>query len=134
MSANVWRITGYRGKNDYDGPEDDNTKLDIIFDSHFKKEDVEEILAQYWSKFYRSVAIRADILEENMSTTETVIEARWKTREARNDYLWVECSNCGFTVENYKAVELGMSSTDVVGYKWHACPKCTAKMVFSKEN
>lgn len=61
------------------------------------------------------------------------VTAGWKTREARNDYLWVECSNCGFTVENYKAVELGRSSIDVVGYKWHACPKCAAKMVFSKE-
>ena len=59
--------------------------------------------------------------------------ARWKTREAHNDYLWVECSNCGFRVENYLAVETGISSTDVVGYRWHACPKCTAKMLFSKK-
>lgn len=58
--------------------------------------------------------------------------AQWKTREAKNDYLWVECSNCGFWVENYKAVELGVSSTDVIGYKWHACPKCTAKMIMEK--
>lgn len=70
------------------------------------------------------------LIANNVTIPET---AQWKTREARNDYLWVECSNCGFTVENYKAVELGMSSTDVVGYKWHACPKCTAKMVFKKE-
>lgn len=54
--------------------------------------------------------------------------AQWKTREYRNDYLWVECSNCGFIVENYNAVKLGRSSTDVVDYKWHACPKCMAKM------
>ena len=64
MKANVWRVTGYRGKNDYDGPADDNTKLDIIFDSHFKKEDVENILAYYWDKIYRSVAIKAELLEE----------------------------------------------------------------------
>ena len=55
--------------------------------------------------------------------------AQWKTREAYNDYIWVECSNCGFRVENYKAVETGISSTDIVGYKWHACPKCTARMI-----
>lgn len=60
--------------------------------------------------------------------------ARWKTREKKNDFLWVECSNCGFIVENYKAVNLGKSSTDVIGYKWHACPRCTAKMVMEDLN
>lgn len=62
MKANVWRITGYRGRNDYDGPADDNTKLDIIFDSRLKKEDVEDILFYYWGRKYRSVAIKAELL------------------------------------------------------------------------
>lgn len=57
------------------------------------------------------------------------VVAKWKTREACNDFLWVECSNCGFLVENYKAIKIGRSSTDVVGYKWHSCPKCSAKMI-----
>lgn len=71
MKANVWRVTGYRGKNDYDGPADDNTKLDIIFDSRFKKEDVENILAYYWDKIYRSVAIKAELLKSiNMTAVE----------------------------------------------------------------
>lgn len=65
MKANTWRITGYRGRNDYDGPADDNTKLDIIFDSRFKKEDVEAILFNYWGKKYRSVAIKAELIKEN---------------------------------------------------------------------
>ena len=64
MKANVWRITGYKGRNDYDGPADDNTKLDIIFDGRLKKEDVEDILFYYWSRKYRSVAIKAELLEE----------------------------------------------------------------------
>ena len=55
--------------------------------------------------------------------------AHWKTREEENDFLWVECSNCGFLVENYEAVKTGISCTDIVGYKWHACPKCTARMI-----
>lgn len=63
MKANVWRITGYKGRNDYDGPEDDNTKIDLIMDSRFTKENVEEIMAQYWSKFYRSVAIKAELFD-----------------------------------------------------------------------
>lgn len=62
MSANIWRITGYRGRNDYDGPADDNTRLDIIFDSRLSKEDVEAILFNYWGKKYRSVAIKAELL------------------------------------------------------------------------
>lgn len=65
MKANTWRITGYKGKNDYDGPADDNTKIDLIMDSRFKKEDVEAIMANYWSKFYRSVAIKAELLKED---------------------------------------------------------------------
>ena len=48
MKANIWRITGYKGWNDYDGPADDNTDLEIIFDSRFKKEDVETIMFNYW--------------------------------------------------------------------------------------
>ena len=62
MEANVWRITGYKGRNDYDGPADDNIDLEIIFDSRFKKEDVETIMLNYWSKQYRSVAIKAEIV------------------------------------------------------------------------
>ena len=62
MKANVCRITGYRGRNDYDGPVDDNTNLDIICDGRLKKEDVEDILFYYWDKMYRSVAIKAELL------------------------------------------------------------------------
>ena len=64
MKANTWRITGYRGRNDYDGLADDNTKIDIMFDSRLKKEDVEDILFYYWGKKYRSVAIKAELLKE----------------------------------------------------------------------
>lgn len=77
-------------------------------------------------------------VECELADLATIVEyeeltAMWLTREHRNDYLWVECSNCGFLVENYNAVELGISSTDIKGYKWHACPKCTAKMRMPKE-
>lgn len=65
MKTNVWRITGYLGKNDYDGQEDDNTRLDIIFDGRLKKEEVEDLLCYYWGKLYRSVAIKAELIKEN---------------------------------------------------------------------
>ena len=57
-----------------------------------------------------------------------VIYGTWKTREDHNDYLWVECSYCGFEVQNHMAAELGTSSTDLVRYKWHFCPCCGANM------
>ena len=63
MKYSIWRITGYRGWNDYDGPTDDNTKVDIIFDNRFKKEDVEAFMFNYWGKKYRSVAIKAEQLK-----------------------------------------------------------------------
>lgn len=65
MKANIWRITGYKGRNDYDGPADDNTDLEVIFDSRFSKEDVEDIMFYYWGKRYRSVAIKAELLKED---------------------------------------------------------------------
>ena len=54
MKANTWRITGYRGRNDYDGPADDNTNIEILFDSRLKKEDVEENFKQLFMKSKRS--------------------------------------------------------------------------------
>lgn len=71
MKANTWRITGYRGRNDYDGPMDDNTSIEVIFDSRFNKEDVETIMFNYWNKKYRSVAIKAELIE-----TKDMIEER----------------------------------------------------------
>jgi hypothetical protein len=62
--SNAWLISGYRGRNDYDGPADDNTKIELIMDSRFTKDDVEKIMADYWSKFYRSVAIKAELLKK----------------------------------------------------------------------
>jgi DNA-directed RNA polymerase subunit RPC12/RpoP len=70
------------------------------------------------------------------SEIEEPVYAQWKTREARNDYLWVECSNCGFIVENYIAVDMkgGNRSENITGYKYHACPKCEAKMRMPNNN
>lgn len=70
--AILWKITGYRGRSDYDGPQDDNTELDIIFDSRFKKEDVEAILLNYWGKTYRSVAIKAELIGEDSNREKTI--------------------------------------------------------------
>ena len=62
MEVTIWRITGYKGRNDYDGPQDDNIDITIAMDSRFKREDVEDIMFSYWGKKYRSVAIKAEIV------------------------------------------------------------------------
>lgn len=72
--------------------------------------------------------VRQKIIEQPTADVVEVKHAHWQTREKYNDYLWVECSNCGFRVENYKAVKLGKSSTDIVGNKWNGCPICLARM------
>lgn len=63
MKLNIWRITGYKGRNDYDGPIDNNIDIEIAVDSRFKQEDVENIMLDYWGKKYRSVAIKAELVE-----------------------------------------------------------------------
>lgn len=57
-----------------------------------------------------------------------VVHGRWKHRAHLNDFIWAECSNCGFKQENYKVVKMGRSDTDYVGVKWHYCPNCGARM------
>lgn len=54
--------------------------------------------------------------------------AIWKNRKHAGDYLWAECSMCGFRVENYKAVTIGRSSDNYVGVAYKYCPKCGSKM------
>lgn len=81
--------------------------------------------AEYDNLKYQFDIIDAELsrLEEKDSATMNP-DGYWKTRQAYNDYLWVECSNCGFRVENYNAVKTGVSSTDIVEIRWHFCPKC----------
>ena len=54
--------------------------------------------------------------------------AFWRHRGANNDFIWCECSNCGFRVEAYHAVKLGTSSTDYVDVKYKFCPICGKEM------
>ena len=52
----------------------------------------------------------------------------WEHRAKHNDYLWVECSNCGFTVENYKAVVLDKCDTKFSEVIYKFCPMCGKAM------
>lgn len=56
------------------------------------------------------------------------ITAKWKNRADKKDYLFAECSNCGYMIEAYTAVESGKNSTDYVGVKYRFCPMCGAEM------
>ena len=55
-------------------------------------------------------------------------EAKWKSRAEHNDFIWTECSNCGFKVEAYKAVVSAGSDTDYVAVKYNFCPICGKRM------
>ena len=59
MKVTIWNITGYKGRDDYDGPQDDNVNIEVSMDSRFSRQDVEEIMCNYWGRKYRTVAIHA---------------------------------------------------------------------------
>lgn len=67
------------------------------------------------------------ILSGELFMTENNI-AYWEHRAKHNDYLWVECSNCGFRIENYKAVVLDGSDTKFSEVKYKFCPICGKEM------
>ena len=55
----MWRITGYKGFDNYDGPSDNNMCFEVLMDARFKKEEVEEIFLNRFSKKHRTVALSA---------------------------------------------------------------------------
>ena len=115
-------------------------------EKYIKLEDLNNLLSTMYNEpgymhtgetFYAGICAVQDAIRDLPTVRlnlDSPIVAQWKTREARNDYLWVECSNCGFMVENYKAVRCKSSDIDVVAYKMNACPKCAARMIFQKED
>ena len=64
MKITIWEVSGYKGKNDYDGPQDDNFGFEVLMDSRFTKEEVEEIFFSRYGKKYRSVALKAVKIKE----------------------------------------------------------------------
>ena len=54
--------------------------------------------------------------------------AYWLHRGRYNDYIWCECSNCGFWVEHYKAVITQGYDTNFVDVKYKFCPICGKEM------
>ena len=62
--------------------------------------------------------------------TEVVRNAYWLPRK---DSKYVECSQCGFQVENHRAVELGVDENDFIEVKYNRCPICGAEMHIQKK-
>ena len=62
------------------------------------------------------------------STYQVASHAYWEHRAQYNDYLWVECSNCKFQVEKYKAVVCDGSDTKFSEVKYKFCPICGKEM------
>lgn len=76
MTVNIWKISGYMGWSDYDGPQDDNVNFIVAMDSRFKKEDVEEIFVNRYSKSEKNrvVVISATLIDEGK-------EIDWRSME-----------------------------------------------------
>lgn len=55
-------------------------------------------------------------------------EAKWKHRAEHNDFIWAECSNCGFREEAWKVVYKGKSDREYIDVKWKYCPMCGKRM------
>lgn len=71
--------------------------------------------------------------EEKKTNTEDKF-AYWEHRAKHNDYLWVQCSNCGFRVENYTAVVLDGCDTKFKDVKYKFCPICGKEMRVKNEH
>lgn len=115
-------------------------------EEYIKLKDLNKLLLEMFNEpgylhsgetFYSGVCAVNDAVK-NLPSISLEESAYWKSRKDRNDFTWVECSNCGFLIENYKALEIGNGSNGelgkTVGYRWHACPKCAARMIFPKED
>ena len=61
--VNVWRITGYKGYDNYDGSDDNNTDIICPMDARLTKEMVEEFFCNYYSKKHRVVVLSAKCVE-----------------------------------------------------------------------
>jgi hypothetical protein len=64
MKIKVWDITGYKGRNNHDGPSDDNMNITVAMDARFKKNDVEEIFIAHFSKKNETVKLSAKEITE----------------------------------------------------------------------
>ena len=89
-------------------------------------------MVEAWQQFAQSEPYmrgRVDGMKIAIAIEEKIQEsAVWKDRAEYNDFIWAECSNCGFRVEAYKAVKTGKSSADYVEVKYNFCPICGKPM------
>jgi len=59
---NRWKIEGYAGWSDYDGPQDNNINREIEVDSFLTKEDIEYAFRNHYSR-HRVVSIKATLIK-----------------------------------------------------------------------
>jgi hypothetical protein len=64
MKIKIWNIKGYKGFDNYDGTDDNNLNVEVAMDARFKKEEVEEIFVNKFSKKHRVVVIEATEIRE----------------------------------------------------------------------
>lgn len=67
IKVNIWKVAGYKGFDDYDGPEDNNFSFEAAFDARLTKEEVENFFFERYAKRkYRNVVLRAELVSEKI--------------------------------------------------------------------
>lgn len=55
--TNTWKVSGYCGWSDYDGPADNNLNFEIEMDKSVTKDELETLLFNRFGKKYRCVVL-----------------------------------------------------------------------------
>lgn len=83
---------------------------------------------------YDVVRILTGIEYMDGKNVKPITYAYWKNRAAKNDFLWCNCSNCNFIIENYRAIsEFGKTNSEYIKVRYKFCPECGAIMFATKE-
>lgn len=126
IKVNVWQITGYKGRSDYDGPQDNNIAFKVALDARLTKDDVECFFLDYYSKKkqgavrrYRNVVINAELfcekdfclIEEKEQDPESEFwETLYDTAKAFVESYVQECEVC----RNKRKMDRNLTSVEVL--------------------
>lgn len=124
IKINYWEVKGYRGNNDYDGPEDNNFCHVVAIDSRFTKDDVIDMMFKKFSTKYRVVVLAATLWKT--VNEDDKIHAYWMEEDVSDRLDKIHriytCSNC----KN--------SETWIRGHQGMYCPGCGAIMDAEKSS
>lgn len=118
IKINFWNINGYRGREDYDGPEDNNFCNMVAVDARFTKDEILDMMFKKFSAKYRVVVLSATLVKTVFEDGK--IHAHWIEEDTSDRFDKIHkvyiCSNCQDT------------ETWIAGHQGKYCPGCGATM------